>query len=194
LAGAVLGLLWCRASSSAVNAGAARLCEPTRAPSWLLRSLLVSFSLTAFGGNAAGQTSGVAIEYYHLDALGSVRVVTDESGNVLRGHDYRPFGEEVAVTYPNPERKLFTGQEHDSETALGLLRDQVLPGGHWAVHHRRPLGGHLDDRQSLNASAGGLAVCQAARQPGTGLARWLPTGYLVFGKLVDLTGIEPVTS
>ena len=34
------------------------------------------------------------IEYYHVDALGSVRAVTDQTGAVVRRHDYFPFGEE----------------------------------------------------------------------------------------------------
>jgi RHS repeat-associated protein len=65
----------------------------------------------------AAQT-GTRVEYYHLDALGSVRVVTNASGQVLRRHDYRPFGEEVSPSHPSPERKLFTGQERDAETGL----------------------------------------------------------------------------
>jgi RHS repeat-associated protein len=65
----------------------------------------------------AAQT-GTRVEYYHLDALGSVRVVTNASGQVVRRHDFGPFGEEVAPSYPSPERKLFTGQERDAETGL----------------------------------------------------------------------------
>ena len=41
------------------------------------------------------------VEYYHLDALGSVRAVTDQQGRVVERHDYLPFGEEW-----NPDREL----------------------------------------------------------------------------------------
>jgi RHS repeat-associated protein len=60
------------------------------------------------------------VEYYHLDALGSVRAVTDASGAVLRRHDYKPFGEEVPISSQVAlgDKKLFTGHEHDNETAL----------------------------------------------------------------------------
>jgi RHS repeat-associated protein len=45
-------------------------------------------------------------------------VVTNQAGAVVRRHDFKPFGEEINVTFPNPDRKLFAGQERDSETAL----------------------------------------------------------------------------
>jgi len=67
--------------------------------------------------NATAQAPS-GVEYYHLDALGSVRAVTDANGQVVRRHDYKPFGEEVTVTFPNPDRQLFTGQERDPETGL----------------------------------------------------------------------------
>ena len=84
------------------------------------------------------------VEYYHVDALalrphsgpprasepaarvervGSVRLVTDESGQVLRHHDFLPFGEEYHAAgwvpeNPPADRKLFTGQERDVELGL----------------------------------------------------------------------------
>jgi RHS repeat-associated protein len=83
----------------------------------LVRSWLLSlFAVAACPTLAAAQTPGEVVEYYHLDALGSVRVVTNQAGAVVRRHDFKPFGEEINVTFPNPDRKLFTGQERDSET------------------------------------------------------------------------------
>ena len=66
-----------------------------------------------------------AVEYYHLDALGSVRAVTDQTGAVVERHDYLPFGEEctTGACASNPgagagRPKKFTGKERDSETGL----------------------------------------------------------------------------
>ena len=57
------------------------------------------------------------IEYYHLDAVGNVRAVTDQQGRVIERHDYLPFGEEW-----NPQGGTqplrFTGKERDAETGL----------------------------------------------------------------------------
>jgi RHS repeat-associated protein len=65
------------------------------------------------------------IKYYHLDAIGSVRVVTNAAGAVVERHDYLPFGEEC-LTGPcasNPgvgagQPRKFTGKERDAETGL----------------------------------------------------------------------------
>ncbi len=66
------------------------------------------------------------VEYYHHDALGNVRVVTNETGQVLERHDYLPFGEECTVgacaaAGPSTETGLprgFTGKERDKEPGL----------------------------------------------------------------------------
>jgi RHS repeat-associated protein len=77
-----------------------------------------SIALLTFAGVLAG--SGMAqaqiLEYYHLDAVGNVRVVTDQAGNVIERHDYLPFGEEINPT--GSQTKRFTGKERDAETGL----------------------------------------------------------------------------
>ena len=77
--------------------------------------------LTALGGLASGQSPAprVVVEYYHVDALGSVRAITNAQGQVVREADYEPFGEEVhrrPTRTPNTRR--FTGKERDAETGL----------------------------------------------------------------------------
>lgn len=65
------------------------------------------------------------VTYYHLDAIGNVRQVTNQAGQVVERHDYLPFGEEC-TTGPcaaNPgvgvgQPKKFTGKERDNETGL----------------------------------------------------------------------------
>jgi RHS repeat-associated protein len=58
------------------------------------------------------------VEYYHLDAVGSVRVTTNASGQVVRRHEFLPFGEEWQPAVPPGDPRLFTGQERDPETGL----------------------------------------------------------------------------
>jgi len=59
------------------------------------------------------------IEYYHVDAVGSVRAVTDETGAVILRRDYFPFGEGVG---PDGGTSLgFTGQEGDPESGLNYV-------------------------------------------------------------------------
>jgi RHS repeat-associated protein len=63
------------------------------------------------------------VSYYHLDAVGSVRAVTNQAGAVVEQHDYLPFGEEWCGSAPCPpnaagESVRFTGKERDAETGL----------------------------------------------------------------------------
>src|SRR5262245_18667206 len=60
------------------------------------------------------------VEYYHVDALGSVRAVTNPSGAVVERHDFLPFGEEWNPPAPRPDGQpiRFSGKERDVETGL----------------------------------------------------------------------------
>jgi RHS repeat-associated protein len=62
------------------------------------------------------------VEYYHTDALGSVRAVTNQAGGVIERHDYYAYGEECTEppcgTQPGTNTKKFTGKERDVETGL----------------------------------------------------------------------------
>ena len=57
----------------------------------------------------------MAVTYYHVDALGSVRALSDQSGAILARHDYGAFGEDTAPLGGDPRR--FTGKELDPESA-----------------------------------------------------------------------------
>ncbi|MCZ2154452.1 MAG: hypothetical protein LC114_11230 [Bryobacterales bacterium] len=86
-----------------------------------------------YGGTA--QTAGT--RYLTADHLGSVRLVTDASGNVLSRHDYLPFGEEIPagvggrttgmgyVANPAVTQK-FTGKERDGETGLDFFESRYF--------------------------------------------------------------------
>jgi RHS repeat-associated protein len=45
-------------------------------------------------------------------------VTTNASGQVVRRHEFLPFGEEWQPAVPPGDPRLFTGQEHDPETGL----------------------------------------------------------------------------
>jgi RHS repeat-associated protein len=61
---------------------------------------------------AIAQAPTEVVEYYAVDAVGSVRVVFDATGNILGRADYTPFGGE-----------LFSGQGLPSLRFAGLFRD-----------------------------------------------------------------------
>ena len=65
--------------------------------------------------------------YVSADHLGSTRLVTGETGQVVSRHDYLPFGEEIASGVSNRSSiwgstdavtQKFTGKERDQETGL----------------------------------------------------------------------------
>ena len=67
-------------------------------------------------GIAQAQTQDTVI-YYHTDAIGSVRMITNANGQVISRHDYLPFGE--PWTPPaNADVRQFAGKERDVETGL----------------------------------------------------------------------------
>ena len=72
--------------------------------------------------------------YLTADHLGSTRMVTDASGNVVSLHDYLPFGEEIqsgtdtrSGLYVNDTiNQKFTGKERDVETGLDYFGARYL--------------------------------------------------------------------
>ncbi len=76
--------------------------------------------------------------YLNYDHLGSVRLVTDQSANVVARHDYVPYGEEIFppyagrtapfgnTDYVNPR---FTGQMRDTENLLDFFNARYFGPG-----------------------------------------------------------------
>ena len=74
------------------------------------------FLIAALCAAASAQTTDV-VTYYHTDATGSIRMITDANGQVIERHDYMPFGEEWPAA-SSSERRLYVGKERDQETGL----------------------------------------------------------------------------
>lgn len=96
------------------------------------RIVLALLMASGLATSAFAQT----IEYYHLDALGSVRAVTNESGNVIERHDYLPFGEECTTgacaanaSLPGDQPRQYTGKERDAETGLDYFGARYYAAG-----------------------------------------------------------------
>ena len=78
------------------------------------RALLLLAVLLGLASSANAQQ---VVEYYHLDAIGSVRAVTNQSAQTVRTYDYHPFGEGDG-TVAQTETRRFSGKERDAETGL----------------------------------------------------------------------------
>src|SRR6185295_4682095 len=81
--------------------------------------------------------------YYHRDALGSVRALSDAQSAVVVRYDYLPFGEQIPASLggrdqvsgydettasaPNTRRR-FTGKERDAESGLDYFGARYFSG------------------------------------------------------------------
>jgi RHS repeat-associated protein len=54
--------------------------------------------------------------HFHLDHLGTPRLITGNGGAEISRHTYHPFGEEIAPSTNVRDKKQFTGHERDSES------------------------------------------------------------------------------
>jgi RHS repeat-associated protein len=95
---------------------------------WTLRDLsgkvLREYSATAYtwglekdyiyrGGMLVGAETSEGQRHFHLDHLGTPRLITDGNGDQATYHVYYPFGEEATDPYQDQERMKFTGHERD---------------------------------------------------------------------------------
>jgi RHS repeat-associated protein len=100
--------------------------------------------------------------YLSYDYLGSPRMVTDQSANIIARHDYAPFGQEIPSgvgvrtsvwgASDNANQK-FTAQERDGETNLDFFQARYFSSGLGRFMSPDPgnAGAHLNKPQSWNA-------------------------------------------
>jgi len=114
----------------------------------------------AFGQLASEYTTSINIPpcttcYFSSDHLGSTRLVTDQSGNVVARHDYLPFGEETAVNTADNISQKFTAKERDQETGLDFFQARYYGAalGRFTSADPENAGSDPGDPQSWNGYA-----------------------------------------
>ncbi|MGH9656695.1 MAG: RHS repeat domain-containing protein, partial [Bryobacteraceae bacterium] len=102
--------------------------------------------------------------YLTYDHLGSVRMVTDQNGNVVARHDFLPFGEEIPAntagrngqwgSTSDVEQK-FTGQIRDNETGMDFFQARYFTNALGRFNSPDPENAGADpaDPQTWNAYA-----------------------------------------
>jgi RHS repeat-associated protein len=65
--------------------------------------------------------------HYHLDHLGSPRLITNQAGGKVAYHAYFPYGDELPLSEPSDERMRFTAHERDfiAPQSLGVDKDYL---------------------------------------------------------------------
>ncbi len=82
--------------------------------------VLMSFFLAIVAN--AGET----ITFYHTDQTGTPIAISDQNGNKVWEADYKPFGEEHAITQSIENNRRFVGKEKDTETGLNYFGARYL--------------------------------------------------------------------
>src|SRR5206468_5341336 len=113
-----------------------------------------AYTLTQGPGTIANPTADQVV-YYHTDAIGSVRLLTDATGATIAGsrRDYLPFGELWGATMPTQDERSFAGKERDKETTLGYFGARYY--GNWmgrftTIDPKYTLKESLEDPQRWN--------------------------------------------
>lgn len=92
--------------------------------------------------------------YYFQDMLQSTNVETDQAGNIIAESDYYPYGTEIPITGSDSNNHYkFTGKERDSESGLDNFGARYDASSMGRFMTPDPLGGHLEDPQTLNKYA-----------------------------------------
>ena len=98
------------------------------------------------------------VSYLTTDTLGSPRITTDATGQVISRRDFHPFGEEMSTTQrtqglnytPDNTRQKFTGYERDSETNLDFAQARMFGNGLGRFTSPDLVGGNISDPQTFN--------------------------------------------
>lgn len=77
----------------------------------------------------ASAQSQETVIYYHTDAIGSVRMITDGHGQVVARYDFLPFGEPWAALPATSDVRQFGGKERDAETGFDYFGARYYASG-----------------------------------------------------------------
>ena len=111
-----------------------------------------------FAGQRISWWDGAApqnLYYIYSDALGSTRTIAEANGTTCYDSEFTPYGEELnhTNTCPSTYNHKFTGYERDSETGLDYAFARYYSSRLGRFMSPDPLGGDVDDPQSLNRYA-----------------------------------------
>jgi len=87
----------------------------------VLSPLMLCLSAAMMAGEAHAESIGHVVEYYHVDALGSVVAMSDANGEVLSTRAYEPYGHEFAETQ---DGLGYTTHVGDTKTGLVYMQQR----------------------------------------------------------------------
>jgi RHS repeat-associated protein len=139
-----------------------------------LRTLALALGLGLVASPGGSQTTELPtgnpttpeiVRFYHTDALGSVRAVTDRQGDVVARYDYLPYGEQIPQAQGRGDvsgygddagnKHKFTAKERDSESNLDYFGARYYSGAQGRFTSADPVTTpeHITDPQRWNGYA-----------------------------------------
>ena len=79
-----------------------------------------------YGNDLIRQSQGGAASYYHADALGSTRALTNAAGSVTDTYDYTAFGQLARSSGSTANNYMFAGEQLDPASGLYYLRARYM--------------------------------------------------------------------
>jgi RHS repeat-associated protein len=114
----------------------------------VLIALAVALALPRLAAAQPAET----VEFYGQDAIGSIRIVWDASGNMVARSDYAPFGRQL-FPVPAMPKQGFGGQEADGETDEGYFHARMLSARLGRFTRPDPVGAGVFEPQRWNRYA-----------------------------------------
>ncbi len=102
-----------------------------------------------YGLDLISQRRAGVDSFYHYDALGSTRALTDASGAVTDSYVFGAFGNQLAEVGSTTNSYRFAGEQFDSELDLYYLRARYLDTATGRFSSVDPVAGLVDQPQTL---------------------------------------------
>ena len=103
-----------------------------------------------YGLDLISQIRGEEQDFYHVDGLGSIRALSDETGNVTDTYDYEAFGELVDSSGESENSYLFAGEQFDGGLGQYYLRQRYYDAGFGRFTRRDTYEGDIYNPVSLH--------------------------------------------
>jgi RHS repeat-associated protein len=138
-----------------------------------------------YGNDLICQDPGGARSYYHVDGLGSTRVLTDSRGQDTARYDYDAFGRTIRQIGETGNVYVFVGEQRDPLTGLTYLRARYLDVGSGRFTTRDRFEGLAFNPRTLHR------FLYASGNPVNDTD---PSGMFTLGELMTTTDIEGILS
>jgi RHS repeat-associated protein len=102
----------------------------------------------AYGDGLIRSRTGGAEVFYHMDGLGSTRLLTDVNGIVSDRYNYDAYGVLLTHAGTNNNSFLFAGEQRDSATGLDYLRARYYDPDLGRFISKDPFSGFITDPMS----------------------------------------------